>query len=59
MGYIETIHKAGDPRGECPNRLYISDEDMEQFEAGEVTYSTLSNRYNTGQRDEWGELLNP
>lgn len=59
MGYIETIHEAGDPRGECPDRLYISDEDMEQFEAGEITLSRLEDKYNTGQRDEYGELLNP
>jgi hypothetical protein len=52
MGYIERIHKAGDPRGECPERLYISDEEMEQFESGEVTYSQLQDRYSEPPTEE-------
>lgn len=59
MGYIEKGCPAGHPQGENPPRLYISDEDMEQFEAGEIAISRLEDRYNTGQRDEYGELLNP
>lgn len=59
MGYIERILPAGDTQGENPPRLYISDEDMESWENGEMTYSSLEERYNTGQRDEYGELLNP
>ncbi len=58
MGYIEEILPAGHPQGENPPRLYISDEDMEQFEQGEVSLLTLKDRHNTGQRDEFGQLLN-
>lgn len=58
MGYIETIHEAGDPRGEHPDRLHISDEDMEQFETGEITRSQLNNKYDTRQRDDQGIIVN-
>jgi len=58
MGYIEEGLPAGHPQGENPPRLYISDADMDEFEAGEVSYSALKGRYITGQRDEYGELLN-